>query len=314
MSRRARLLLATLLLPLSLVTAACGGSSESAGSPTASSAGAGFPVTVSAANGQITVTSVPRRVVSLSPSATETLFAVGAGSQVVAVDDQSDFPAEAPKTSLSAFQPNAEAVAGHSPDLVVLAHDSNGVVKALTTLKIPVLLLPAPKTLSEAYTQMVTLGSVTGHVEAATTLVERTRSRIDAAAKAAAPVKGMRLYHELDPTYYSVTSETFLGDLYIALGLANIADQAEDLAGGYPKLSAEYIVKAAPDIITLADTGSDAGGQSPEKVAKRPAFADLPAVRSGRVIAVDADIASRWGPRIADYAEFLAKTLTTAGN
>src|ERR1051325_1753068 len=105
----------------------------------------------------------PHRIVSLSPTATESLFAIGAGQQVIAVDDQSDYPKRAPRTSLSSYTPNVEAIAGYRPDLVVLSGDANDVVGGLRKLGIRVLLQPAAQTLSEAYAQISQLGAVTAH-------------------------------------------------------------------------------------------------------------------------------------------------------
>lgn len=297
--------------------AACGGSTNAApvgttvpsGSVTASPAA--FPVTVTAANGPVTLAAAPKRIVSMSPTGTEMLYAIGAGSQVVAVDDYSTFPQEAPRTKLSAYQPNAEAIAGYDPDLVVVSNDSGGFVAALTKLKLPTVVLPAAKTLDESYQQVTTLGAATGHPTEAAAVVERTRSRIQAAvASVPKPKTGdqpLRVYHELDDKYYSASSSTFIGGVYSLFGLENIADKAKDAAGGYPQLSAEYVVTAEPDLIVLADT--KCCKQSPATVAKRPAFAALPAVKQGRVLGVDDDIASRWGPRTADFAEAVAKAL-----
>ena len=292
------------------------GSSASAGAPSsaaaASSGGAAtFPVTVTAGNGPVTVATQPKAIVSLAPSLTEMLFAIGAGPQVKAVDEQSTFPAEAPRTKLSGFKPNAEAIAGYSPDLVVLSGDTGGLVAALTKLKVPVLLLEAPKTIDDSYTEELAIGRVTGHEAQAQQVVEATRKRIAAAVAAAPKEGGRKVYHELDPTYYSVTSATFIGDLYAKFGLTNIADSAPKAAGGYPQLSAEFVISAAPDLIVLAD--GKCCQQDAAAVAKRKAFASVPAVMGGRVLVVDDDIASRWGPRLGDFADQIAKTLGGAG-
>lgn len=305
-----------------LLLAGCGGSSSgsSAGAPSsaASSASASptaltatFPVTVTGTNGAVTVEKQPAAIVSLSPSATEMLFAMGAGQQVKAVDDQSNYPADAPKTTLSGFTPNVEAIAGYSPDLVVFATDANGLAAGLKKLGIPALQLDAATTLDQSYAQMTELGKATGHPEEADKLVASVKERIDAAV-ASVPTSEtpVKVYHELDPTYFSVTSSTFVGDVYKKFGLTNIADQAKDLAGGYPQLSAEFVVKAAPDLIVLADT--KCCQQSAATLAKRPAFASVPAVAKGRIVAADDDIASRWGPRVADFAEQIAAELSQA--
>ena len=119
--------------------------------------------------------------------------------------------------------------------------------------------------------------------------------------------EGLKVYHELDPSFFSADSSTFIGSIYTEFGLENIADEAGAAAGGYPQLSAEYIVGEAPDLIVLADT--KCCEQSAETVAQRPAFDTVPAVQEDRVLAADDDIASRWGPRIADFAESVAETL-----
>lgn len=309
---------AALAAPIALaLLAACGsGETTSAATPdptTASVTASSFPVTVSAANGEVTIAEQPTKIVSLAPTATETLFAIGAGEQVVAVDDQSDYPEQAPRTKLSGFQPNAEAVAAYQPDLVVASNDANGLVDSLEALKIPTLLLPAAATLDEAYEQIETLGTATGNLDTATDVRKDVEARIAAAvASVPATAKGLKIYHELDPSFYTVTSKTFIGSIYSLFGLTNIADAAADQAGGYPQLSAEFIVKAAPDVIVLAD--SECCGQSQASVAKRPAFDTVPAVKNGMVVTVSDDVASRWGPRTADFAEAVAAALAKAGS
>jgi iron complex transport system substrate-binding protein len=301
-----------LLLAVLLALSACGGSSSSddggGGSSSGSSADGAFPVTVSADNGEVTVEAEPQSIVSMSASATEMLFAIGAGDQVEAVDMTSNYPADVPTTDLSAFTPNAEAIAAYDPDLVVLSDDMNGIVDSLAALAVPTVHLGAPQTLEDSYRQIQTLGEATGHAEEAADLVTDVRDRI-AAAVASVPedAAGQTVYHELDPTFFSADSSTFIGSIYALFGLENIADEAGATAGGYPQLSAEYVVGAAPDLIVLADT--KCCGQSAQTLAQRPAFDTVPAVQEGRVLEADDDVASRWGPRIADFAESVAATL-----
>ena len=297
------------LLPLLLVVAACGGSDDG-GSDAASTSASGdaFPVTVTGDNGELTLDEQPETIVSMSATTTEMLFAIGAGPQVEAVDDNSNYPEDAPTTDLSAFTPNAEAIAEYAPDLVVLSNDQNGIVDALDALSVPTLLLPAAETVDDTYEQLETLGDATGHSDDAAKVVTEVQDRIAAAVESVSEdVEGMRVYHELDPTFYSATSGTFIGSIYAMFGLDNIADEAPDLSGGYPQLSAEYVVGQAPDLIVLADTVCC--GESAETVAQRPAFASVPAVQGGRILEANDDIASRWGPRIADFAESVAETL-----
>ncbi|MFC4059642.1 ABC transporter substrate-binding protein [Planomonospora corallina] len=292
----------------SATTASPSTSSSSSGAPSA--AAPGFPVTVEAGNGSVTIGARPERIVSLSPTATEALFAVGAGSQVVAVDDQSNHPAEAPRTDLSGFKPNAEAVIAHKPDLVVLATDTDGIVAKLTKVGVPVLLEPAAAKLDDAYDQIADLGAATGNAAGAEQVVAGMKKKIEEAVAAAPKDAKLTYYHELDTTPYSVTSTTFVGQVYSLFGLTNIADKAPDLAGGYPKLSAEFVAQADPDLIFLADT--KCCGQSGETLAKRPGWSKLSAVTGDRVIALDDDIASRWGPRVADLVQQVGEAVGKA--
>ena len=268
-----------------------------------------FPVTVKGDNGHVTVRRRPLRIVSLSPTATESLYAVGAGRQVVAVDDQSNYPKRAPRTSLSGFQPNAEAIARFRPDLVVVAYDP-GIVAELRTLGITVLHLDGAKNLSEAYRQVRVLGLVTGHRVQAARAIASMKRRIDSAVESVRRVvasRRMSVYHELTPDNYSANSTTFIGQLYRRLGLRNIADAASDANGGYPKLSAEYVIAADPSVIVLADT--KCCGQSLRTVTARPGWSGIAAVRNRRVVAVDDDVASRWGPRIAGLVRAVAAAI-----
>jgi iron complex transport system substrate-binding protein len=256
------------------------------------------------------VAASPQRIISLSPTATESLFAIGAGGQVVAVDDQSDYPKRAPRTSLSGYTPNVEAIAAYRPDLVVVSGDANGVVAGLRTLGIRVLLQPAPKDFAQAYAEIVQLGAVTGHRKSAAALVARMKKAIAMAVKAT-PKRKRSVYHELDPTYYSATSRTFIGRIYKLFGLRNIADAADSSGTGYPQLSGEYILSADPDLIVLAD--ARCCGQSASAVAHRPGWSGLSAVRTGSVIAVDDSVASRWGPRVVQFVQAVAKALRKRG-
>ena len=277
----------------------------------ARTAAAPFPVTVTVTNGKITVPKRPARIVSLSPTATETLFAIGAGAQVVAVDDQSDYPKNAPRTTLSGFTPNVESIAGYRPDLVVISYDPKGLSEALGKLGIPVVHQDAAATLKGAYQQIRQLGKVTGHTPQADGLVTRMKQRIGSiVAKTRTKTTGSTVYHELDPTLFSLTSNTFVGRIYEMFGLRNVADEAK---GGtdYPQLSAEYVVSANPDLIVLADTVCCA--QSARTVASRPGWSRIAAVRSGSVVRLDDSIASRWGPRLVNLVRAIGTALDRLG-
>jgi iron complex transport system substrate-binding protein len=310
-----RPLAALLAVVLALALAACGGDDDQSGAPDPTSSAAvettaapAFPVTVEGDNGSLTIEEEPDAVVSISPTATESLFAIGAGEQVIAVDDQSDFPADAPVTDLSGFQPNVEAIAGYEPDLVVAAYDPGGLVDGLEKLDIPVLLQDAAPDLDSAYTQIETLGAATGHVDEAEEVVDTMEAEIDELVASASGAEGATVYHELGPDFFSATSDTFIGGVYELFGLVNIADAAADAdAAGYPQLSGEYIVSESPELIVLADTVCC--GQTVQKVAKRPGWDQVAAVENGNIVEADDSIASRWGPRTVEFVELIAGSL-----
>jgi iron complex transport system substrate-binding protein len=267
-----------------------------------------FPVTITTPAGKVTVPKRPTRIISVSPTATETLFAIGAGPQVVAVDDQSDYPKSAPQTTLSGFTPNVEAIASYRPDLVVASYNPRGFVESLRRLKIPVVLHDAPKTFAGAYQQIRQLGLVTGRTAGATRVIRSMKTRIGRIVKAArGKTARLSVYHELSPDYYSASSKAFVGQVYVALGLKNIADAADSAGTGFPQLSAEYIVASSPDLIVLAD--SICCGQKPSTVAARPGWERISAVRTGSIVRVHDSVASRWGPRLVSFFRAMSAAL-----
>ncbi|MEU8252038.1 ABC transporter substrate-binding protein [Nonomuraea sp. NPDC048916] len=299
-----------------LVLAGCGqtGTATSpSAAPAASSTTAattGFPVTVEAGNGRITIERRPERIISLSAAHTETLFAIGAGPQVIAVDDQSNHPPQAPKTDLSGYKPNVEAIVAKKPDLVIVSDDIDQVVAELNKVNVPVLVEPAPTKLDEAYDEIADLGAATGNQAKADELVTGMKASLAKLAAEAPKNRELTYYHELDQTPYAATSTTFIGQIYDIFGLTNIADKAPDAAGGYPKLSAEFVAQADPDLIFLADV--KCCGQSKETLAERPGWKGLSAIKNDQVVLLDDDIASRWGPRVVDFAETIGAAVAKA--
>ena len=304
MTRRTPTLLAAALAALALALGGCADSTadKPAGGPSGGTAA--FPVTV----GRLTLDKRPEKIIALSPTATEILFAIGAGKQVTAADENSNYPPEAPKTDLSGYQPNAEAIAAKSPDLVVISNDTNKIVDQLTKLKIPVYVASAARTLDDTYQQVGDLGKLTGHADEAADTSERIKNDIAKLVKDV-PQRGKKptYYYELDPTSYTVTSKTFVGSLFSMAGLENIADpaDADGGKGGYPQLSTEALIKANPDFVFLADT--KCCKQSLATVKARKGWADLTAVRTRQVVALDDDIASRWGPRVVDLVRAIVE-------
>lgn len=311
-SRRSRRLYLPLLALVGLVLAGCGGVDtvdDATGAPP-SSASADFPVSVLSGpmggDTEITIQEQPASIVSLSPTATEMLWAVGAGDQVVAVDDQSDYPKEAPRTKLSGIAPNVEAILEHEPDLVVTADDSGDLVANLAKARVPTLLLPSASGLEETYSQIERVGAATGHADRAEQVVAGMREGIDAALAAAPEAHGLTYFHELTPDLYTAAGSTFIGEVYGMFGLENVADSAK---GGddYPQLSGEYVVEADPDLVFLAD--AQCCGIAPTDVADRPGWQQVDAVADGQVHVVDEDVASRWGPRVLDFVEQISDIL-----
>ena len=254
-------------------------------------------------NGQVPVSGgsesieVAERIISLSPTATEILFAIGAGEQVVAVDDQSNFPVEAPMTSLSGFTPNIESIAEYQPDLVVASYDPGDLVSGLEALEVKTVLQSAASSMEDTYAQINELGVLSGQESEANELIETIKSDLNEIASKKVG-EGLTYYHEIDNTFYSPTSKTFLGKLYSLLGLVNIADPAIEGGFGWPQLSAEFIIDADPDLIFLGDAD---WGESAETVAARPGWGSLTAVEKGQVIPVDTDTSGRWGTLVVDF-------------
>lgn len=289
---------------ISLLAIALSACSSTSKHDATTSGASGFPVRVAATGGTVTIPSRPRRIVSLSPTGTEDLYALGAGGQVIAVDSYSIYPPQAPRTNLSGYTPDVEAIAKYQPDLVVLSEDNDHVIAQLQKLSIPVLFVPPASSLAAAYQEIDQLGRATGHSRAAGPLVEKIERELAAIARSVPrPRPPLRVYHELEPTFYSATSQSFIGQIYTMLGITNIADEAHG-AGPYPQLSAEYIIASDPSLIVLADTVCCK--QSAATVAARPGWSHIEAVETGAIVPVEDAIASEWGPRIVDFARDVA--------
>ena len=259
-----------------------------------------FPMQITTPVGTIHLTKAPKRIVSLSPAATEMLYAIGAGAQVVAVDKDSNFPRKGlPKVRLDAFNPSVETLVALHPSLVVLSYNPNNLASQLASAGIPVMEQDASQSLHDTYQELTWLGDATGHYPSSLAVAVRVKADIARdVARVPAHHAALSVYFELDPTLYSVTSQTFVGQLLKALGVTNIADAVSSpLDYGYPQLTAEYVIKANPKVIFLADTVCCK--QSYATVAKRPGFSIVAAVRHHHVIGLNDDVASRWGPRVA---------------
>lgn len=255
---------------------------------------------------EITVEEEPTSIVSLSPTATEMLWEVGAGDQVVAVDDQSDHPEGVPTTKLSGYEPNVEAILEYEPDLVVAADDTGDLVANLERAGVPTLVLPAAADLDETYSQMERVGVATGHGEDAEAAVSEMREDIEEALASAPDAEGLTYFHELTPDLYTASADTFIGHVYGLFGLESIAEAAKT-GDDYPQVSREFVVEADPDLVFLAD--GECCGVSAGDVEDRPGWSQITAVADGQVHVVDEDVASRWGPRVVEFVEQVSELL-----
>ena len=269
-----------------------------------------YPITVKFGGYTTTIAKKPTKIISLSPSATEIFYAVGAGSQILAVDNLSNYPANAPVSEISAFEPSVEAILAKKPDLVLLSIDSTKapqIRNALVKLGIPVLMEKAPATLKDVYAENTLLARVTDRQAGAVKLnASMAKSIKDILAKAKKSSK-IRIFHELDDTYFSATSNTFIGKVYKDFGVVNIADAAAGADNsGYPQLSAEYLLKSDPQVIFLADAQY---GVTADAVSKRAGWSQISAVKNKKIVELPADIPSRWGPRLVDFYKLIGDSL-----
>lgn len=269
-----------------------------------------YPLTVKFGGYTTKIAKKPTKIISLSPSATEILYAIGAGSQILAVDNLSNYPANAPVSEISAFDPSVEAILAKKPDLVLISVDSTKapqIRNALVKLGIPVLMEKAPATLQDVYAENTLLARVTDRQAGAVKLnASMAKSIKDTLAKAKKSSK-IRIYHEVDDTYFSVTSNTFIGTVYKDFGAVNIADAASVADNsGYPQLSAEYLLKSNPQVIFLSNTQY---GVTADSVSKRAGWSQISAVKNKKIVELPADIPSRWGPRLVDFYKLIGASL-----
>lgn len=312
-----------LVLALPFVVASCGGGSEigssgpfevvtyeanDAGLATESPLEGGASVEF----GDCVNRDFPQAIVSMSPTATEMLFAMGAGEQVIAVDNYSYWPPEAPVVEdLAGWNPNVEAIAAFEPDLVILS--DSGIQQELELIGVEVYVAAAAVVLEDVFDQMLEIGEITCQRVGALAAVADMREKIAELLNGInLPENPLTYYHELDDTLYSVTSGTFVGHIYSLAGLVNIADLADKdgSSWGYPQLTQEFVLEADPDIIFFAD--AECCGQSVETITSRPGWSELKAVRNGNVIEMDNDVSSRWGPRLVDFLSTVSAAVSTA--
>lgn len=267
-----------------------------------------FPVEIPRSDGKaLRLEAAPTRIVSLSPATTEIIYALGAEAALVGVDTGSDFP-----TAASAIQPRvtlgsaaAEQIASLDPDLILMNQDQGGLLAALDQRNLPVYFNDAAgiTTIEQVFAQIGLIGKATGKSDEASALIATLGGRLQTVVAAVQGVNSTtspRVFHELGADLRTASEGSLQGDLYRTLRAQNIA---RDGGGSpYPQLSNESVIASLPDVIVIAHTGA-----TPDAVAARPGWADLPAVTDGRVSTIDPAASSRPGPRIIDALEALAK-------
>ena len=259
---------------------------------------------------EITLAGTPEHIVSLAPSTTEILFAVGAGEQVVGRDEFSDYPEEAkalPSIGGSFGEYNVEAIVALEPDLVIAAEiNTPELVKQLEDLGVTVYYLGNPTTLEEMYGKLETVAELTGHD--VSDLVSSLQARVAAVDEKIAPISARpNVFYEIDASDpskpYTYGPGTF-GDLLITrAGGTNVGSVSTD---AYPQLSLEQIVVENPSIIILGDS---MWGVTPESVLERAGWESIEAVNANQIFPIDDNLISRPGPRLVDGLEALAKIL-----
>ena len=300
---RHRSLVVSLLAFLLLTLASCGGAISV--SPSPSVAGSPFPATlVDFQNRSVTVPARPERLVSIGPSITAFLFALGAGPRVVGVDDFSDEPAEAAtREHVGGIKVNFEKVVALKPDLVFSVKFSDGTIEKLQSASLNVLVVD-PQSVSDVAKTATLLGKAVG--ADGETLARGIQQRVDIIkTKIATTTSRPRVYHEIDASdpakIFTVGPGSYINDLIEIAGGANVAARA---SSAYPQLSAEEILRSDPEIIVLA---ADAYSSKPADVVARPGWSIIAAVKGNRIFTIDPNLINRPGPRVGEAAEAYAK-------
>ncbi|MEI7925169.1 MAG: helical backbone metal receptor [Chloroflexota bacterium] len=281
-------------------------STPAASTPTAAATASAFPLSLTDSGGAaVTLKAPAKAIVSHSPGATEILFAIGAGSQVIAADEFSDFPAAAKALRKVKYtDPSPEAEVALQPDLVILATNQKAVIEPFRRLGLPVFYNQEPDSLEGVIANVRLLGRATGRTAEAETLATQMKARIDAVTSKLTDVQqGPKVFYELSDTLFTAAPNTFIGGMLTALKARNIAQGS---ASPFPQLTAEAVIAGAPEVILLADAKF---GGAPEKVKTRPGWSSIPAVKNDRLHPIEADVVNRPGPRIVEGLEQTAKLL-----
>jgi len=267
-----------------------------------------FPVTVTDDDGQtITIDKEPQRLITLAPSNTEIVYALGIGDRLVAVSDYSDYPPEAAsKPKVGYIRVDIERVIGYNPDLILAtgAHRQQ-VTPQLRQRGLKVITLD-PKNIEGVFDNILLVGRATGQTTAAEKLVADLKARVaQIESKVRQTGTRPRVFFELDKSLFTVGPGSFIHDLIVRAGGENIAGDADR---PYPQLSLEVLLQRDPEVIIITDIGQY-GGETPESVRARPGWQAVSAVRNNRVVPINPDLVNRPGPRVVDGFEAIARAL-----
>ncbi|MCL4426505.1 MAG: cobalamin-binding protein [Firmicutes bacterium] len=261
-----------------------------------------YPLTVTDSfNRQVRIEKAPQRIVSLAPSNTEILFALGLGDKVVGVTSYCDYPVEAKsKEKIGGFSdPSVEKIVALKPDLVVATGMHEKVVKQLDSLKIPVVAIN-PTRFAEVYGTFELLGQVTGSQKKAGEVIGEMKKKVDEITKKVGNSPKPRVFYEVwDEPLMTAGPGTFINDLIILAGGNNIAADAQK---AYPQYSLELLLQRDPEVMIFPS-----GKNTPEKIMSRPGWQSLAAIKNKRVVAVDPNLVSRPGPRLVQGLELFAR-------
>jgi len=297
------------LAVLLFLASACGAATPPVTSPqptaVATASAAAFPTTVTDfQNRSVTLPKRPERIVSIGPSITEFLFALGAGARVVGADDFSDEPAAAKQLEkVGGIKVNFEKVVSLKPDLVLSVKFSDGTIEKLASAGLLVLVVD-PQSAGDVARTAILLGRAVG--SDGETMARDIQKRIDdVRAKTSAAATKPRIYHEIDASdpnkIFTVGPGSYIHDLIEIAGGQNIAARA---TSAYPQLSAEEILRSDPEIIVLAAADYSA---KPEQVAARTGWSAISAVKNKRIVTIAPNLINRPGPRVGEAAEAYAK-------
>jgi iron complex transport system substrate-binding protein len=272
------------------------------------------PITLTDGLGnKFTLEKIPQRIISLAPSNTEILFAIGAGNQVVGRDEVSDYPEAAkkvPSVGGGFGQLDTEKIVSLQPDLVLAAAiTAPEQVQALEKLNLKVYYLPNPTDLNSLYANLDTVAQLTGHLPEAQALIQSLKGRVAAVEQKVAPLSTHPLvFYELDSTDpnapWTSGPGTFIDTLINMAGGTNLG---HILSSDWAQVNVETLIQQNPDIILLGDYTY--GNVKPQDVIAREGWKDIKAVKDGQVFPFDDNLVSRPGPRLVDGLEALAKIL-----